>query len=150
MTTPSSSATMASPGFTAAPAQTIGMFTEPSVAFTVPLALTHLLQTGKPISVSVRTSRTPASMTSARAPRAMKTRREQIAEIAVRAFGGDRRDDDVAGLDLLGDDMHHPIVAGMQQHGDGRAGDLRAGIDRPHIGLHQADAAHRLMHGGEP
>src|SRR5271166_4246661 len=70
-TTPSSSATIASPGLTSAPAQTTGMLTEPSVAFTVPLALTHLLQTGKPISVSVLTSRTPASMTSARAPRAL-------------------------------------------------------------------------------
>ena len=36
------------------------------------LGETHLLQTGKPISVSVFTSRTPASMTSARAPRALK------------------------------------------------------------------------------
>src|SRR5271166_51832 len=71
-TTPSSSATMASPGVTSAPAQTIGMLTEPNVAFTVPLALMHLLQTGKAISVSVFTSRTPASMIRARAPRALK------------------------------------------------------------------------------
>jgi hypothetical protein len=48
------------------------MFTEPIVALTVPFAETHLLQTGKPISVSVFTSRTPASMTSAFAPRALK------------------------------------------------------------------------------
>ena len=71
-TTPSSSATMASPGLTSAPAQTTGMFTEPTVALIVPLAEMHLLHTGKPISVSVFTSRTPASMISARAPRAMK------------------------------------------------------------------------------
>ena len=38
-TTPSSSATITSPGLTSAPAQTTGMLTEPSVAFTVPLAL---------------------------------------------------------------------------------------------------------------
>ena len=48
------------------------MFTEPSVALIVPLAEIALLQTGNRISVSVLTSRTPASMTSARAPRALK------------------------------------------------------------------------------
>ena len=53
------------PGCTSAPAQTTGMLTEPSVALTVPLALIAWLQTGKPISVSALTSRTPPSMTSA-------------------------------------------------------------------------------------
>jgi hypothetical protein len=48
------------------------MLTEPSVALTVPLELMARLQTGKFISVSVFTSRTPASITSARAPRAWK------------------------------------------------------------------------------
>ena len=71
-TTPSSSATITSPGVTHAPAHTTGMFTEPRVALIVPLLLMARLQTGKPISVSVLTSRTPASMTSALAPRAMK------------------------------------------------------------------------------
>jgi len=63
---------MTSPGGTHIPAQTTGMLTEPSVALTVPRLLIALLQTGKPIPVSVFTSRTPASMTSARAPRAWK------------------------------------------------------------------------------
>jgi hypothetical protein len=71
-TTPSSSATTMSPGVTSAPAHTTGMFTEPSVAFTVPLAEIALLHTGNRISVSTRTSRTPASMTRALAPRALK------------------------------------------------------------------------------
>src|SRR5574337_194595 len=71
-TTPSSSATITSPGFTSAPAHTTGTLTEPSVALTVPLAEIVLLQTGNFISASVLTSRTPASITSARAPRAMK------------------------------------------------------------------------------
>ena len=55
-------------------------------------------------------------------PRAARLERgrQQVAEIAVGAFGGDRRDDDVAGLDLLGDHVHHPVVAGMQQHGHRR------------------------------
>ena len=69
-TTPSSSATTTSPGVTSIPAQTTGTFTDPSVALIVPLALTKRLHTGKPISCSVPTSRTPASMTSAFAPRA--------------------------------------------------------------------------------
>ena len=71
-TTPSSSATITSPGCTDMPAQTTGMLTEPSVAFTQPLLLMALLQTAKPICCSVRTSRTPPSITSARAPRAWK------------------------------------------------------------------------------
>lgn len=45
-TTPSSSATMTSPGVTSMPAHTMGMFTEPSVALMVPLLLIALLQTG--------------------------------------------------------------------------------------------------------
>ena len=60
------------PGFTNAPAQTTGMFTEPNVAFTVPFAEIALLHTGNFISVSTRTSRTPPSMMSAVAPRALK------------------------------------------------------------------------------
>jgi hypothetical protein len=63
--------TTASPGLTTAPAHTTGTLTEPIVALIVPLALTHLLHTGKPISVSTFTSRTPASMMRPRAPRAL-------------------------------------------------------------------------------
>ncbi|MNE88833.1 hypothetical protein D3C80_1861780 [compost metagenome] len=69
-TTPSSSATITSPGVTHMPAQTTGMLTEPKVALIVPLDEIARLQTGKFISCSVFTSRTPASMISARAPRA--------------------------------------------------------------------------------
>ena len=43
--------------------------------------------------------------------------------------------------------MHHPIVAWVQENRHGRSGDERARIDRPHIGLHEAEAPHRLMHG---
>src|SRR3984957_11887586 len=76
-----------------------------------------------------------------------EARGQEIAEIAVGALGRDRRNDDVARLDLLGDNVHHPIVAGVQENRDRRAGDERARKDRPHIGLHQPDAPHRLMHG---
>ncbi|MNV95848.1 hypothetical protein D3C71_1907880 [compost metagenome] len=42
--------------------------------------------------------------------------------------------------------MHHPVVAGLQQHRDGRARHLLARIDGAHIGLEQAHAAHGFMH----
>ncbi len=63
---------MASPGSTIALAQTSRVFTDPIVALTVPFAEVHVLQTGKPISGRVFTSRTPASTMSALAQRAMK------------------------------------------------------------------------------
>ncbi|MNY80301.1 hypothetical protein D3C86_2212840 [compost metagenome] len=50
----------------------MGMFTEPSVALMVPLEEIALDHTGKFISLSVFTSRTPASMIRPRAPRAWK------------------------------------------------------------------------------
>ena len=79
-TTPSTSPTMTSPGFTGAPAQTTGTFTEPGVSFTVPCEwMAPCDHTGKSIAVRSATSRTPASMTSpprrARAPRRRADRR---------------------------------------------------------------------------
>ena len=76
-----------------------------------------------------------------------EARGQEVAEIAVGALRSDRRDDNVAGLDLLGCDMHHPIVPRVQENGHRRSGDERARIDRTHVRLHQPDAAHRLMHG---
>ena len=73
---------------------------------------------------------------------------QQIAEVAVGALAGHRRDDDVAGPDLLGRDMQHPVVARLQQHRHRRARYLCTLEDRPHIGFEQADAAHGLMHRG--
>src|SRR5256885_1609070 len=78
----------------------------------------------------------------------LEARGQQVAEVAVRAFRGHGRDHDVAGLDLLCGHMHHPVVTGLQQHGDGRARDLLARIDGAHIGLEQAHAAHGLVDGG--
>src|SRR6185437_878523 len=63
-TTPSSSATITSPGSMRWPAQITGTFTEPRLALIVPCAQMHLLHTGNLISVRVATSRTPASMIS--------------------------------------------------------------------------------------
>jgi len=45
---------------------------------------------------------------------------EQIAEVSVRAFGGDPRDHEVTRLDLLGRHVQHPVVARLQQDGDRR------------------------------
>jgi hypothetical protein len=44
--------------------------------------------------------------------------------------------------------MHHPVVAGLQQHVTAVPDLLAGGIDGAHIGLEQADAAHGLVHGG--
>src|SRR4029078_6488390 len=70
-TTPSSSGTTASPGFTLIPAQPTDTFTAPNVAFTVPLAEIAFDHTGKPISRNALASRTPASITSPLTPRAI-------------------------------------------------------------------------------
>ena len=78
-----------------------------------------------------------------------ETGRKQIAEEAIGVLGGAGRDHHVARLQLLGHHMHHPVVAGLQQHGDRGAAGMRAWVDRPHVGLHQADAAHRLVDGGD-
>src|SRR5690606_30157654 len=75
--------------------------------------------------------------------------RQQVAEEAVGAVGGHGGDDDVARLNLFGDDVHHPVVTGVQQHGNGSAAGVGAGVDGAHVGLHQADAAHRFVDGGD-
>ena len=95
---------------------------------------------------STCTSRTPPSMTRPPAPRALKLVASRSPK-KPSVVGRDGGDDDVARLDLLGRDVQHPVVARLQQHGHGRAARLRAGVDRTHVRLHQADAAHRLVHG---
>ena len=70
-TTPSSSATITSPAFTICPPQTTGTLTEPKVSLTVPCAEIAADQTGNPIAVRSRTSRTPASTIRPRQPFAM-------------------------------------------------------------------------------
>ena len=70
-TTPSSSAHTTSPGATATPPRTTGTLTEPGDAFTVPWHDTWRDHTGKPSWRSSWVSRTPASITRPRTPRAM-------------------------------------------------------------------------------
>ena len=69
--TPSSSATMMSPGFTRAPAQTTGTLTLPSVSLTVPCEKMHFDHTGNFSSARSRVSRQPASMIRPTTPRAI-------------------------------------------------------------------------------
>ena len=69
-TTPSSSATTASPGRITVPAMLTGLFTAPPIALPVPCALTNWDQTGKRAAVIGATSRTPVVVTSPRTPRA--------------------------------------------------------------------------------
>ena len=68
--TPSSSAHTTSPGWTTCPPSTTGTFTEPGVALTVPWHDTCRLHAGKPMALSSAVSRTPASITRPRTPRA--------------------------------------------------------------------------------
>ena len=121
------------------PAQTIGMFTEPIVA-RPSLGTQHLLHTGKPFGAPFM--RTPASMTNARAPLALKlvARRspKQPSHPAVIPPPPGR-----AGSAPLrhGASSCHPdgsTVTAVPVPGPRR---------RPHIGFHQTDAAHCLVHG---
>lgn len=68
-TTPSSSATITSPGRITWPSTAIGTLTEPPVALTVPWADTARDQAAKPMSRSSWVSRMPALMTMPRTPR---------------------------------------------------------------------------------
>src|SRR5262245_54850291 len=70
-TTPSSSAQITSPGEITIPPSTTGTLTDPAVALTVPWHETWRDHTGKPSWRSSAVSRTPASTTSARTPRAI-------------------------------------------------------------------------------
>ena len=53
----------------------------------------------------------------------------------------------VSGAALLDRYVDHPVVARLGQHGDGGAGDRRAGPDRPHVWLHQPDTSGGLVDG---
>ncbi|MNT17447.1 hypothetical protein D3C72_1525940 [compost metagenome] len=107
---------------------------------TAPHRKAHLLQHTHIAHAGVDDERT-------RAP-GLEASGQQVAKVAVGAFAGDSGHHNVAGLDLLGRHMHHPVITGLQQHGDGRARYLLARVDGAHIGFEQADAAHGLVHRG--
>jgi hypothetical protein len=70
-----------------------------------------LLHTGKPIGQHAHVAHARVDDEAVRAAR-LEAGREQVAEIAVGAVSRDGRYDDVAGTDLLGCDVQHPVVAG--------------------------------------
>ena len=79
----------------------------------------------------------------------LETGGQQVAKKAVEVVGGAGCHHHVAGLNLFCGYMHHPVVTGLQQHRDGRATHARALVDGAHIGLHQTDATHGLVDGGD-
>src|SRR5262249_32909767 len=127
-TTPSSSASTTSPGLTSAPAQTTGMLAERRLdrAARVDRAAEHRKAHRGEIANVAHAAIDHHALAAVRAKRS----REQLAEVASVAIRGTPSNDDVAVLQLLGGDVQHPVVAGLQQHGDGRTAELRAGVDR--------------------
>ena len=87
------------------------MLTEPSVALIVPLALMALLHTGKPISLQRLHVAHAAVDDQARAPRALKlvaSRSPKKPSVLSAVTAATTMS---PGLDLLGRDVHHPVVA---------------------------------------
>src|SRR5690606_30102320 len=76
------------------------------------------------------------------------TVRQEVAEEAVSAVGGYADDEDVAGFAEFDCHVDHPVVAGLGEDGHGAAGDALVGVDRTHVGSHQANPTLRLMHCG--
>jgi hypothetical protein len=113
------------------------------------LAETAFDQTGKSISCSaLHVAAAGVDDEADHAARAQRGR-QQFPEHAVGVVGGAADHQHVAFLALLDRDMDHPVVAGLRQHGNGRAADRGAGINRPQIRLHQAGTAERLVRGGD-
>ena len=129
--TPSSSATITSPGSIDAPAHTTGTLTLPSVSLTVPCADIALRPDRKAHLGEVAHVAHAASMTRPRTPRLQRAR-EQLAEVAGIGVRGRRDDEDVAVAALLDRHVDHPVVAGRHADRHRRARDARPGIDRPH------------------
>jgi hypothetical protein len=129
------------------PAQTTGMFTEPSVALIVPLLLMALLQTGKPISVQrLHVAHAGVDHQGPGAAR-HEAGGQQVAEVAVGASA-------VMAATTMSPGWICSATTCIIQLSPGCSSTVTAvprpgaGIDRPHVGLHQADAAHGLVHRG--
>ncbi len=93
---------------------------------TVPLDEIARDQIGKPISLSVDDVAAAGIDDDALDAARLQRGGDEIADHAVGVVGGAAEHDDVAGLALLDGDMHHPVVAGLRQDGDGGSGDRSA------------------------
>ena len=127
----------------------MGTLTEPSVALTVPCAEMHFDQTGKPIAVRSRTSRTPGVDDQPDAAARHRRGCKQVAEIAVVTGTGRGEDENVAGLQLLDGDVEHPVVARRRADRHRRPGDPCAGVDRAHDAAEHPGARLRFVDGGD-
>ena len=74
--------------------------------------------------------------------------RQQFPEKSVGGIGMRRHDQDVSRFAHFDGGMKHQVIAGVAQHGHGRARDARGRINRPHVRQHQARAALRFVHRG--
>ena len=79
----------------------------------------------------------------------LKAGGQQVAKKSVVVVCGASCHGHVAGLQLLGSDMHHPVVARLQKDRYRRAAHVGAFVDGAHVGFHQTHAAHGLMNGGD-
>ena len=131
-----------------APPSTTGTFTDPGLAFTVPWHDTWRDHTAKPIARSSAVSRTPASMTSAAHAAGHQRGGQQLAEHAVGRRRRVGHHQHVARPAHLDGGVDHQVVARVARHGDGRARQPHALLDRPEVRAGEAPAADRLVHGG--
>ena len=132
-TTPSSSAQITSPALTIAPPSTTGTLTDPGDALTVPSHDTWRDHTGKPISRRSSVSRTPASITRPRTPRAITevaSSSPNIPCVDGAVLATTRMSPSSTHLD---GGVDHQVVAGMARHGDRRRGEPYALLDRADV-----------------
>src|SRR5262249_3564613 len=76
-------------------------------------------------------------------------RGDEVADVAGVGARGWRDDQHVTVAALLDRDVDHPVVAGWDADRHRRAGDVRAGIDRPQVRGEQAGAGLCFVHGGD-
>ena len=146
-TTPSSSATTASPGRITVPAMLTGVFTAPAIALPVPWALTNRDQTGKRAAVMAATSRTPVVVTSPLTPRAASevvisspAKPSPDGDVVVTTSRSPGRACSMAACSMRLSPGPHSTVSAVPA--------ARARPGRPERGAEQPGLARGLVHGG--
>ena len=104
----------------------MGTLTEPTVAFTVPLADMAPTTPGKRSAQRAHVAAAGVDHQAAHAS-GNERRRKQFAEHAIRAFRAATDDQHVTRAAEFDGDVQHPVVAGMREYGDGAAGDPAPG-----------------------